>query len=709
MGSEPTTIQRVSIENFRGFRRLQTIDLGASAIVVSGTNGKGKTSFFDALQWLLLGSVSRLANLASRRSGEYLVNRFARPGAEAAVTADLLLEGGRLVTVKRTGNHKRAVLEWTEDTGTLNGEEAEAALCAALLGNSEVALRDTVMTSGILEQDVVRAVLEDEPKNRYRHMTMLLGLEDVAGFQDETKRQADELNKLARTARDAHSVADQRLRAGEAELERLEQRLAGEPQVAEITSQLLERLRTSAPAVALQTLPTAAADAVALGQQARRMRTGVDRLVSDDASLREQEQSLRRDDPAELAALAENEAQALADHSAAEAVLVAAREAKTGAERRASDIAELAARAIPLLGEHCPVCGQTIDAAQVTDHLQEVIAASGEDLPTLTQAVSEAEERLAAAAAALDRVRVSRSLLEREQRLRAATLAARGQWRDECVALASQEGLFVPSVLKAVGAGDIQAMTSLRTSADQLASVSDQLAALLSATSLTEEVERQRDLVRTLRESVAEAADQASEASRRAADATTLAEASIRAVAGVTKDRFASLQPLVNDIFSRLAPHPAFTALGFDMTVAYRSGVADPFVRDPETDVTGDPLLVFSSSQTNVAALTYFLALSWAADQRALPFLLLDDPLQSMDDVNALGFADLCRHLRQRRQLIVSTHEARLAGLLERKLAPRSAEVHTRVVRFTGWDRGGPTIDQADLEAESVAYLLKAS
>ena len=145
------------------------------------------------------------------------------------------------------------------------------------------------------------------------------------------------------------------------------------------------------------------------------------------------------------------------------------------------------------------------------------------------------------------------------------------------------------------------------------------------------------------------------------------------------------------------------------MGVSYRSGVADPFVKDPESGVTGDPLLVFSSSQANVAALTYFLALSWAADAKGVPFLLLDDPLQSMDDVNALGFSDLCRHVRRRRQLIVSTHEQRLASLLERKLTPRSSKQRSRVLQFTGWDREGPTIEQADVEPESVGYLVQTN
>jgi hypothetical protein len=274
--------------------------------------------------------------------------------------------------------------------------------------------------------------------------------------------------------------------------------------------------------------------------------------------------------------------------------------------------------------------------------------------------------------------------------------------------LASSGVLVRSNAQQGLVAGQIDALARLRASADQLTAITEQLASLLGTSGLAEEIERQRDQVNTLRETVGELSEQAARASHQAEEAKTLFGAATRAIAGVTRDRFASLQPLVDDIFARLAPHPAFTALGFEMGVSYRSGVADPFVKDPESGVTGDPLLVFSSSQANVAALTYFLALSWAADAKALPFLLLDDPLQSMDDVNALGFSDLCRHIRRRRQLVVSTHEERLASLLERKLTPRSSQSRTRVLRFTGWDREGPTIEQADVEPESVAYLLQA-
>ena len=117
-------------------------------------------------------------------------------------------------------------------------------------------------------------------------------------------------------------------------------------------------------------------------------------------------------------------------------------------------------------------------------------------------------------------------------------------------------------------------------------------------------------------------------------------------------------------------------------------------VRDSDAEVDAEPLLVFSSSQANIVALLYFLAVGLAAVRKRLPFVMLDDPLQSMDDVNVLGFADLCRYIRRDRQVFVSTHDRRFASLLERKLAIRGEGGDTDVVEFWGWDRSGPAFSR---------------
>jgi exonuclease SbcC len=51
-------IKRVILENFRCFRHTE-IDLSGDIVAIYGRNGVGKTAFFDALEFALLGSISR--------------------------------------------------------------------------------------------------------------------------------------------------------------------------------------------------------------------------------------------------------------------------------------------------------------------------------------------------------------------------------------------------------------------------------------------------------------------------------------------------------------------------------------------------------------------------------------------------------------------------------------------------------------------------
>jgi ABC-type multidrug transport system ATPase subunit len=98
----------------------------------------------------------------------------------------------------------------------------------------------------------------------------------------------------------------------------------------------------------------------------------------------------------------------------------------------------------------------------------------------------------------------------------------------------------------------------------------------------------------------------------------------------------------------------------------------------------------------NVVSLSYFLGLALNAGEGALPFVVLDDTLAALDVVNVLGFADLCRRLRDQRQLIVTTHDRRFADLLARKLSPRQRGSRTVLIELDGWTEDGPTVRVQD-------------
>lgn len=80
--------------------------------------------------------------------------------------------------------------------------------------------------------------------------------------------------------------------------------------------------------------------------------------------------------------------------------------------------------------------------------------------------------------------------------------------------------------------------------------------------------------------------------------------------------------------------------------------------------------------------------------------------MQSLDNVNLLGLADLLRRTRARRQLMVSTHDDRLAALLERKLRPVGQGQRTTVITFDGWERTGPRFQVRDVPPDVAPLRL---
>ena len=88
-------------------------------------------------------------------------------------------------------------------------------------------------------------------------------------------------------------------------------------------------------------------------------------------------------------------------------------------------------------------------------------------------------------------------------------------------------------------------------------------------------------------------------------------------------------------------------------------------------DAGGTPGAMLSAGNLNTAALTLFLALHLSVPKK-LPWLILDDPVQSMDDVHISNFAALLRTLSKehRRQVIIAVHDRQLFEYLRLELSP---------------------------------------
>lgn len=130
-----------------------------------------------------------------------------------------------------------------------------------------------------------------------------------------------------------------------------------------------------------------------------------------------------------------------------------------------------------------------------------------------------------------------------------------------------------------------------------------------------------------------------------------------------------SLNRLWRDLFLRLAPDEPFVPC-FNVPDGSRA-VAHLETVHREGDRFGSPDVMLSAGNLNTAALTLFLALHLSVDQR-LPWLLLDDPVQSMDEVHVAQFAALQRTLAREhaRRIVIAVHERPLFDYLALELSP---------------------------------------
>jgi hypothetical protein len=101
------------------------------------------------------------------------------------------------------------------------------------------------------------------------------------------------------------------------------------------------------------------------------------------------------------------------------------------------------------------------------------------------------------------------------------------------------------------------------------------------------------------------------------------------------------------------------------------------------------------------------LAHSTPSRRSTILISLLDhDPLQSLDDINLLGLVELLWRAKDRRQLLISTHDRRFGDLLSRKLRPRNEAERTVVIDLDGWSREGPVVATREVKCDPVRLRL---
>jgi len=714
-------VSKLVVRGFRAFAEEVEFDLDADVVLVVGANGRGKTSLFDALLWLLSGGVPRLGEAAS------VVSMYSADG-EARVEGRFHQVGNEDVRVVRTTSGTQQGIMLEKGGKTYRGDEAEMQILktfwpdALVAPDSASAFTAALRRSIYLEQDRVREFVDaDDDQERFNAISELVGAGRVTELQRDLER-----------ARKAWTTATNRLDKDRAELE---QRL-------KISLDRLDQLGTDAvdPETAnrWQDWWNRASDLGIVEQDSpvpatRDAGPALDRAI---AQANVHRLSLRRDH-AEVTEFIE----ALVSHDEESAVAETA-ELKTAAARRreeadqlradlaratelqtelrreqlevrdaAHELGVLAELALRHLGERCPVCQQEYDKEETTQRLSRLVEVAGASAPESPEGAPDTDtvKRLIAELARHQQL-LSKSELELAQAESESRVWR--AWKSERI-----EQLARLDIAPTTDESELQERLDYRSvklsqaieEVTVLASEGEALALELTRIS---EGARRADIdtdVARLRLEVSELDDRCEARGRTRDLATLMIEGLREAGSEVVERELKRIEPTLQRLYARIDPHVALRTVRFLTEYPRGRGRLRTSLFDDTADVGTDaPGTVLSSSQMNALAVCVFLSFNLGLASLPLEMAILDDPLQSLDDVNLLGLVDMLRRTKERRQLMLSTHDPRFAALLEKKLRPIEDGRRTVVISFEGWNRDGPRISTHQVPPDSKRLRIVA-
>jgi recombinational DNA repair ATPase RecF len=617
-------LSKVTVAGFRGIGAPATLEVapGPGLTLIVGRNGSGKSSFAEALEALLTGKVMRIEKGTSLLREGW---RSKHAAGAPEITAELLVEGSSKTVVTRTWPQEVTDMAQSSAWAQVAGRKREP--ITALGWEAALAAYRPFLSHAELE------AFFGTPSQLHDLLASVLGLEDLDA--------ADKRLQAARKQR------DDALTAVKKDLVQVTARLKALADQDERAEACLAALSATSPARWDISAATAAAT--------------VGHTPEDGGQLA----ALRR-----LAQLtppsAPEAAEVAADLRAAAAA--AARVQGSSAEQ-ASDLAGLLDAALSHYRSHgdgdCPVCG---NAGALTAEWR---TATERHRDRLRAHAAKAEEAFNAARMAADR---ALSLLRPPPSALVGSGTGSGAGDVAGLDTASAATAWQQWVAHPAAVGVVSPARDAMTTPVFLTALADHIETVLpvltaAVTSLANDA--QKELAHRDDQWAPVAADLASWCARaeiaRAASQPVAALRAARtwlgdAMAELRDQRLAPLAEQSRTIWADLRQESnvdlgAFRLAGTNTSRRLELNVSI----DGEA---GTALGVMSQGEINALALSVFLPRATMPDS-PFRFLVIDDPVQAMDPAKVDGLAKVLATVAEDRQVIVFTHDNRLAAAVK--------------------------------------------
>jgi len=640
----------VHVCGFRGYQKPVRIDFSDSFTIIDGRNGVGKSTIFDAVEFALTGTISKYLDAKSGREsvadylwwtgeGDGLADRFVEVGFR---------DGDEIVAIRRTPLDAD-----TADAGPLLARLADPAFAPKL------AMTQLCKSTIIRDEHIARLSLDLKEGDRFALLRDAIGAVDAEDWIERARVLAAAASARVKTATAEADQANQSLAGAVRQIDQARAALPAESLVAQAATRLRDSLRTSAspdqlPDLARGRMAEIATQLDTLGPLARRF-DEVERLRVALPTLNERVEN----------ASAEVARARISLEEATTAAAAAPVSTALGEQARQLESLVNLGRRLGLRDGHCPLCDSAIDHDQFGHGLETALTVARQ---LDAQAVKQAEKERARDAA-------QAALTATEQALRAVLAerdAAKGQLSDfdDRLAALSLEGASLADIER-----------RLSTLEAERQSITADLR-LIDTISLDRAIARASADQEIAKDRIARAEARLGRARLAETRAKAIYDATRRAAAETLDQRLDRVLPLMSELYKRLRPHPVWS----DIEYSVRGDVQ----RFLKLHVGGgvNPQFVFSSGQRRATGLAFLLSVNLSITWSRWRSILLDDPVQHVDDFRTVHLAEVLAHLCQSgRQIVCAVEDGALADLMCRRL-PTSERAPGKHVTL-GTDRGG--------------------
>jgi chromosome segregation protein len=638
----------IEMSGFRGVKQTLKMSVGDGFLIVVGPNGSGKSTICDAIEFGLTGDIRKNGFKEKGESiSDYLWWRGQNATSDRFVKLVFRDSAGKDHEITRFASGE------TKDPSAVLGRLIDKDACS--LGPS-----DLCVTSIIRDEEITSLSVDLPEGERYRLVCDALGTVSLADVEERLHN----LTKVVQTRRDAQDAVYQRYRAQLTDIvERLsESRSSHERPTENAERELREVLSSeSTDLTELQRLATSHRSA---------FRREIDRLhqllVTIDQCISEAGRLKGTAGEAELSALG-NDLDAVSVTLGEEQVRLRESERHLNelrsVEKSNTLLAELLATGERIgvdPGEVCPLCGSHVvagtmaanikDKRRLIDADADAVVAASEECRSLRSAV----EQLVFRKAEVERAR--ESLVRRRKQIDEGIKKVRSELSDI--------GLVSDGDLEQCQAVTRNAIENIRVRLSRLERATLWLESSQSTTIIQKMEAEQKITERRSAEAyeILSKADASLEKCKRATKEIK------RLVGEAIDEQLSELSPLITEIYKRLRPHVEWNSVGYhvrgDVRRMLRFEVGEGI----------NPSFVFSSGQRRTLGIAFLLSLHLSRRWCLWQSLVLDDPIQHIDDFRALNLSEVLSAIRRTgRQIICCVEDMALADLLCRRLRSDSS------------------------------------